>query len=126
MNHQKLSVKKRLLIVDDDHSLRQMLGWAFEDLGYAVWTAGDCLEAAATIRTTEFDYALVDHHLPDGDGKTLSMRLKNLLPTVKIMLMSADHSVTPPELSEDEESIAFMAKPLRPAQIDRWFSAAAA
>ncbi len=118
--------QKRLLIVDDDRSLCQMLGWAFEDLGYAVWTASDCLEAAATVRTREFDYALVDHHLPDGDGCTLSLRLKKVLPTLKVMLMSADHSVHPPPLDDEKAPIGFMAKPLRPAQIDRWFSTAAA
>ena len=124
MSRPEAIMKKRLLIVDDDQSLRQMLGWAFEDLGYAVWTAGDCLEAAATVRNTEFDYALVDHHLPDGDGKTLSLRLKNVLPTVKIMLMSADHSIQPPWSHDAKHAIGFMAKPLRPAQIDRWFSKA--
>ena len=125
MNNQA-SPQKRLLIVDDDHSLRQMLSWAFEDLGYAVWTAGDCLEAAATIKNREFDYALVDHHLPDGDGTTLTLRLKKVLPALKVMLMSADHRITPPKLDDEKAPIGFMAKPLRPAQIDRWFSAVAA
>ena len=125
MNNQAMP-QKRLLIVDDDHSLRQMLSWAFEDLGYAVWTAADCLEAATTIKNREFDYALVDHHLPDGDGRTLTLRLKKVLPALKIMMMSADHSISPPEMDDKRAPIGFMAKPLRPAQIARWFNAAAA
>ena len=122
---EQATFKKRLLIVDDDHSLRQMLGWAFEDLGYAVWTAGDCLEAATTVKTREFDYALVDHHLPDGNGNTLSLRLRKVMPSLKVMLMSADHGVQPPLAENDNTPIGFMAKPLRPAQIARWFSAVA-
>ena len=37
----------RLLIVDDNEALSQLLAWEFESLGYAVWRAAGCEQAIA-------------------------------------------------------------------------------
>ena len=83
-------VSQKLLIVDDDHSLRQILCWAFEDLGYRVWGATDCREAASRAAAMSFDFALLDYRLPDGDGHALSRTLARILPKLHSVLMSAE------------------------------------
>lgn len=56
--------RRTLLIVDDDRGLAQMLGWAIEDMGYAVWIAADCDEAAVYANSLAFGCALVDYPRP--------------------------------------------------------------
>lgn len=51
-----------------------------------------CGLAVASARAMSFDCALIDYHLPDGDGHALSRELKRLLPAMRIVLMSADRA----------------------------------
>ena len=44
------AIGRRLLIVDDNEAPSQLLAWTFEDLGYAVWRAADCCQAAEPAR----------------------------------------------------------------------------
>ena len=87
-----MSGRKRnaLLIVDDDRPFGAMLGWAFEDLGYAVVLAGSCGEALAQLNDSQFDFALLDYGPPDGDGHALARRLAARQPGLSVVMMSAD------------------------------------
>ena len=115
------SVAPSLLIVDDNDALCQLLVWEFEDLEYAVWRAADCSLAVASARAMSFDCALIDYHLPDGDGHALSRELKRLLPAMRIVLMSADRTTATAEQKEATVTTAFVEKPVPPARIHRLF-----
>ena len=113
---------RRLLIVDDDTSLRQMLAWCFEDRGYRVWTAGGSREALAVAGEVQPAYALLDYHLPDGDGHRLDRLLRQCLPRLVSVLMSGDRSAALADLDEPCLARAFVQKPIRPAQVDSLFA----
>lgn len=83
------SNKKSLLIVDDDASLRQMLCWAFDDIGHFTWSAGDSASAIGAVKGLSFSFALVDLHQPDGDEVTLMKLLGRHTPRLRTALMSA-------------------------------------
>lgn len=116
---------RSILIVDDDLSLSKMLSWAFEDLGYLVWSAADCREAEACARAMTFDFALLDYHLPDGNGHQLSQALHRLLPKLKIVLMSVDRHGATAEISDEPVAEAFIEKPVPLARLHRFFQASA-
>lgn len=116
-----VSVPTTLLIVDDNDALCQLLAWEFEDLEYAVWRAADCRLAVASARAMSFNCALIDYHLPDGDGHALSRELKRLLPGMRIVLMSADRAAATAEQREATVTTAFVEKPVPPARIHRLF-----
>ncbi|MCB1760995.1 MAG: response regulator [Gammaproteobacteria bacterium] len=79
---------RRLLITEDDAALRQMLRWEFEELGYHVIETGSCREAEHAAKTERPQIALLDFHLPDGDGALLLQRLQLLLPGLPVVLYS--------------------------------------
>jgi two-component system, response regulator RegA len=114
-------IPRRLLIVDDDASLRQILAWCFEDRGYRVWTAGDCVEALELARDAAPAYALLDYHLPDGNGHHLSRRLLERLPRLVSVLMSADPSAALADIHEPLFARSFVQKPIRLARIETLF-----
>ena len=60
-------MRARLLIVDDDASIRAALAERFEAQGHAVQTAGSGREGLAAIRAGT-DVVLLDLQLPHGDG----------------------------------------------------------
>lgn len=81
-------MKHRLLLVEDDKALRQMLTWGFTDLGYTVETAARCSEALQLAAGARFDFALLDCGLPDGSGPGLCERLSELHPDIDTLMMS--------------------------------------
>lgn len=70
--------KKRLLLVEDEESLRSTLRLNFELEGYDVTTAVRGSEALERIRGARFDGIVLDVMLPDVDGFTIceTMRLE--------------------------------------------------
>ncbi len=65
----------RLLVVDDDPSIRTVCAEILGNHGYEVLEAGSCAEAERTVREKRPHLLLVDVQLPDGDGFGLLERL---------------------------------------------------
>lgn len=113
--------QRKLLIVDDDMSLRQILAWGFEDMGYAVWTAANCHQAAVIAGRVAFDCVLLDFWLPDGTGHALSLELADRLPQARIVLMSGNRSAAVATIDESPVAAAFVDKPVRLGRLGRFF-----
>ncbi|MCX7830059.1 MAG: sigma-54 dependent transcriptional regulator [Acidobacteria bacterium] len=60
-----------MLVVDDEKSIREVLISILQKKGYEVSAVGDIKSAESIISNEDFDVALVDMLLPDGDGKSL-------------------------------------------------------
>ena len=63
--------RKRILVVDDDRSLGEMLGEYLERAGYVVSSQETVAEGFAAARREAFDAVILDVMLPDGDGLDL-------------------------------------------------------
>jgi DNA-binding NtrC family response regulator len=81
--------KIKILVVDDELSIRESLsGWLQQD-GYEVGTAPGGLDALAKVQETHYDIMLVDVKMPEMDGLTLLKKLKELDPDTVIVMMTA-------------------------------------
>ena len=60
-------MKKGILVVDDDASVREMLGRVLTGEGYAVQIASNGSEALALIAAHRQDLVLLDLNLPGGE-----------------------------------------------------------
>lgn len=78
----------RLLIVEDNDSLRQMMSLELEELGYEVISSGCCASARELIARRPFDLAVIDYHLPDGNGCELMDQIRRELPDLPVILCS--------------------------------------
>lgn len=67
---------QRLLIIDDDPSLLDVLAMALEDEGFWVATARDGREGIDTIEAESPDLVICDVNMPKLDGFTLCRRLR--------------------------------------------------
>jgi DNA-binding response OmpR family regulator len=65
----------RILIVEDDADLAEVVALGLRNESYAVDVARTYAEAEDLLRTTDFDVACLDLGLPDGDGLDLVRRL---------------------------------------------------
>jgi len=111
------SVASRLLIVEDDHALRQMLSWSLEDLGYEVSSTSSCAGAYVLAGQQHFDAALLDYNLPDGDGVQLSRELKKHFPQIDIIICSGAAHSQPLQFFTDAGARQFISKPVSAERI---------
>lgn len=61
----------RLLVVDDDPDIRELVIQQLAREGYALNAAGNVAEVRATLAREPVDLIVLDLNLPDGDGLTL-------------------------------------------------------
>lgn len=79
--------KTRILVIDDDESIRKVLKTILEDEGYVVDTAENGKEAIRKSNENFYNLALIDIKLPDMEGTKLLTAMKETFPPmVKIIL----------------------------------------
>jgi CheY-like chemotaxis protein len=71
---------KRLLIVDDDENLREVLSDVLSERGRVIDTAGDGIEAVAMIGQNQYDLILSDLSMPGLDGPALYDAIHSIAP----------------------------------------------
>jgi DNA-binding NtrC family response regulator len=77
----------KILIIDDDESVRNSLALVLKDEGYAVDTAENGKEAIEKSNRNFYNVALVDIRLPDMDGTSLLSQMRETVPKmVKIVI----------------------------------------
>jgi DNA-binding NtrC family response regulator len=83
----------RLLLVDDDDDLRQLLTSRFRKLGWKVTDCPSAEDALARADAGTFDVAVLDLHLPGMSGIDLLSRLKERQPELEALLLTAHSSI---------------------------------
>ncbi|HZZ81894.1 MAG TPA: sigma-54 dependent transcriptional regulator [Gemmataceae bacterium] len=83
----------RLLIVDDDEALLDMMKERFDRKGIKLSTAGTGADALALAERDRFDIALLDLSLPDINGLDVLGRLKERHPEMEVIMLTAHGSI---------------------------------
>jgi CheY-like chemotaxis protein len=83
-------VSKRLLIIDDDPDIRQVLQDRLESLGYTVETAGNALEAMLAIDKMLPTGILLDFMLPAIDGLEVLREVRRLYSMLPVVIITAN------------------------------------
>ncbi|HYJ92301.1 MAG TPA: sigma-54 dependent transcriptional regulator [Pyrinomonadaceae bacterium] len=82
-----------ILIVDDEQSYRQLLSLVFESNGHSIRTAMNGREALELLHTEPADIIISDVKMPDMDGIEMLRSVRETLPDVGVVLMTAFASV---------------------------------
>jgi len=88
-----IRMKARLLIVEDDPALNQMLTLHFEDEGCAVASALTCADALELVAANAYDLLLLDQQLPDGTGIELLASVLAQDPDLPVVMMTGQHDL---------------------------------
>ena len=82
-----------ILIVDDEQSYRQLLSLVFEEQGNSVRTAMNGRQALESLQAEPADVIVSDVKMPDMDGIEMLRAVRETLPDVGVILMTAFASV---------------------------------
>jgi DNA-binding NtrC family response regulator len=103
---------RRILIVDDEASLRTAIFRTFDRKGYQVITSGTMKEAETISQSDKaLDLAIVDLRLPDGDGLELMGKLKALHPNIQVIILTGHASIESAVEATRRGAFHFVTKP---------------
>jgi len=89
------SVPWRVLVVDDDPELRDVLSALLVKAGHVVEQAGDGPEALEKVGTGEFDIVLLDINLPSMNGLDVLGQIRGMLNPPLVVVMTGDDTPEP-------------------------------
>lgn len=99
----------KILVVDDEAAIRDLLVAVLEDEGYVAFGAGTGVDALALVPTERPDLVLLDMMMPKMDGRETLRRLRQLPESqvTPVIIMSA--AITAERAGDG--GAAFLAKP---------------
>lgn len=83
----------KILIIDDEPTIRMLLSRILELEGYEVLKAKDRATALYTLKKQAVQVVLCDVFLPDGNGVDMVEELQQLVPAAKIILLTAHGNI---------------------------------
>ncbi|MGA2767860.1 MAG: response regulator [Candidatus Bathyarchaeia archaeon] len=109
--------RTRILIVDDDESIRKILSTILEEEGYVVDTAENGKEAIEKSTAKFYNLALIDVRLPDIEGVTLLAKLKETVPRMRKIIITGFPSIQNAIEAVNNKADGYMLKPFEICKI---------
>src|SRR5215212_7052017 len=106
-----LSKEVRLLVVDDEESLRITTAAIFENEGYVVDTASSGDEAIALLSDSDYDLVLTDLHMEGGDGLSVLNQIRQSAPLTISVVLTGFASVESAIEALQEGAYDYLVKP---------------
>ena len=107
-----MSKLSRILIIDDDETIRITLSMLLKEEGYIVDTAENGKEAIAKSNANFYNLAIIDWRLPDTEGTKLLTELKETTPKMVKITLTGFPSMQNAMDSVNAHADAFIIKPV--------------
>ena len=107
----------KLLIIEDEASLRELMQRSLEKERYVVECAPDFRTAMQKIGAYDYDCVLLDIMLPDGSGLTVLEELKKMRKKENVIIISAKDSIEDKVAGLDLGADDYLAKPFHLAEL---------
>ncbi|MFC1621690.1 response regulator transcription factor [Candidatus Omnitrophota bacterium] len=111
--------KKRILIVDDEDDLRNMLKFRLEATGYTVLEASDGQEGLDMARAQKPDMIILDLMLPKMDGFKVCRMLKfdKIYKNIPVVMLTAKVQEKDKMIGQEMGADAYLTKPFEPNEL---------
>lgn len=106
-----------VLIVDDDDALAENVAEIVSGLGVETAVVRDRKSALALARSRDFDVALIDVRLPDGDGISLLPPLRATSPFAQLVLVTGNATLEGAIAAVRNDAFAYVLKPVSPPDL---------
>jgi putative two-component system response regulator len=106
-----LSRAPRLLVVDDEESIRAALARVLQPSGFEVLTTDSVANAIDLLQTTRFELILCDVRMPGALGTELVPQARLIDPDIAIIMLSAVNEASTAAQSLTDGAFGYMVKP---------------
>ena len=103
--------QERILVVDDDQGLLQLLKMRLAAMGFAVTACTTGEEAIGAAKREVFDLAITDLRLPDRDGLAVLEELRLIHPSLPVLILTAHGSIPNAVEAMQKGAYGYLTKP---------------
>ncbi len=108
---------RAVLVVDDDEALAENVAEIVATLGVETTVARDRRSALALAGARDYDVALIDVRLPDGDGMALLEPLRALSPFTQLVMVTGNATIEGAIAAVRGDAFAYVLKPVSPPDL---------
>ena len=108
----------RILIVEDDASLAELMSMHLEDIHYQAVMAPTLRDARDALAESDFDAILLDQQLPDGYGLDLLGEIRARAPDLPVIMITGLHDTALPIEAIKQGAYDFLRKPIQEQEFD--------
>jgi two-component system phosphate regulon response regulator OmpR len=108
---------KKILVVDDDIRLRELLQRYLTEQGFSVKIATDSKEMDAALAATEFDLMILDLMLPGEDGLSICRRMRGTGTMMPIIMLTARGDEVDRIIGLEMGADDYLPKPFNPREL---------
>jgi DNA-binding NtrC family response regulator len=101
----------RIIVIDDDESIRKTLTMILGEEGYVVDTASTGKEGIEKTSEKVYNLALIDMRLPDIEGIDLLLKTKDTTPRMRKIIITGYPTIQNAMAAVNREADAFILKP---------------
>ena len=107
----------RLLVIEDEDRLSSILKSKLGDVGFTVDVAGSAADASAALELINYDAAVLDLGLPDGDGLGVLTATRRAGKTLPILILTARDAVEDRVAGLNSGADDYLTKPFAMAEL---------
>ena len=107
----------KILIVDDERSIRETLGEFVKELAHEVFVAADVEEAIGIASRSIPDVVVSDIVLPGADGMALLERIHAILPEIQVIMITGEPTVETAADAVRQGAFDYLSKPISREEI---------
>lgn len=108
----------KVLVVDDEPSVCEVLGEFLQSTGYQVEIAYSGDEAVATYKNSRPDVVLLDVRMPGKDGLETLREIKAFDPSAIVIMVTAVHKENVVRQALDDGAADYITKPINPQSLE--------
>lgn len=110
---------KKILIVDDSESIREVVSFTLETEGFDVLIANDGTDALKFLDGREIDMIITDLHMPEMDGITLikHVRAMDAYQRIPILFLTTESQTAKKMEAKEAGATGWIIKPFVPAKL---------
>lgn len=103
----------RILVVDDEQMLLDMVADALTFAGYAITVAGDGITALNAVRSERPDLVILDVNMPEPDGFQVARSLRGTYPDLPVLFLTARSDIADLRTGFESGGDDYLTKPFR-------------
>jgi PAS domain S-box-containing protein/putative nucleotidyltransferase with HDIG domain len=107
----------KVLIIDDERSIRETLREFVRELGHEAFVASEANAALEIVATSSPDVVLCDIVLPGTDGMTLLERIHRVRPETQVVMITGEPTVETASEAVRQGAFDYLAKPVTSGEI---------
>ena len=112
-------MSKKIIIVEDSNSLREMIAFVLKNGGYEVFETIDGLQALEKLKTISVDLVVTDLNMPNMNGieLTRSLRALKAYKFTPILFLTTESQVHKKEAAKKAGATGWIVKPFKPEKL---------